>query len=194
MLTKNRTNPVDVTHRDIAKMLASALPVQGHEYSLKVEEYIKAIRAMSSENKTALKMAYIFSRKVPREEREDMFQDLALALFKAQTKDERLAYTIARCDWKDWYKKYMIRQHFSLDTVTEDSDGNPVTMAELIVGEVEFENKVNGKLDAERLWNKIPEHLKPIINSRLIGKALNSSERNKLNRWVKSDGYKLLLN
>lgn len=188
------TNYIKTTYRDIAKMLAGALPVEGQEFGLKVEEYLIAIKAMRQESKVALKVAYIFSRKVPREEREDMFQDLALAVFKAKTKDEKLAYTIARCDWRNWWRRYKIRQHTSLDTVIEDNDGNPVTLSELIVGEVEFENKIDGKIEADRIWDMLPEHIKPIINERLIGKGLNSSKRNILNRWVHKEGYKLLLN
>jgi len=183
----------EITYRDIAQMMAAALPDKDEEFAARVEEYLTTIKAMSTEAKTALKVAYVFSRKVPRHEREDMFQDIALAVFKAKTRDERLAYSIARCDWRDWWRKYSIRQHYSLDTVVEDEDGNPVTMGELVVGEVEFENKMDGKLDAERIWNKLPSDIKPIVFNRLIGKALNSSERNLLNRWVHKVGYQLLL-
>jgi len=184
----------DITYRHIAKMLASALPVEGQEFGLKVELYLDTIKRLPQEAKVALKSAYIFSRKVPREEREDLFQDIALAILKVKTKDERLSYAIARCDWQDFWKKYKIRQHYSLDSVTEDSEGNPVTLAELIVGETEFERKMDGKLDAERIYNALPDNIKPLIDKRLIGKALTRQERNSLNYYVRKDGYKLLLN
>jgi len=184
----------DITYRHVAKMMASALPVEGQEFGLKVEQYLVTIKRLPQEAKTALKSAYIFSRKVPREEREDLFQDIALAVLKIKTKDERLAYAIARCDWKDFWKRYKIRQHYSLDSVVDDDEGNPVTLGELLVGETEFERKINGKMDAERIFDMLPFHIQPIIDKRLIGKALNSSERNKLNRYVKAEGYKILLN
>ena len=145
---------IKVTYRDIAKMLASALPIEGEGFREKVESNLKTIQSLGTEAKTALKSAYIFSRKVPRQEREDLFQELALAVLKARTKDEKLAYAIARCDWLNWWKKYKIRQHYSLDTIVEDEDGNPRQMAELIVGEVDFEYKMDGKVDAERIWHK----------------------------------------
>ena len=184
---------IEITHRDIAKMLCSALPVQDEAFGEKVEEYLAVINAMPKEAKIALKVAYVFSRKVPREEREDLFQDLALAVFKAKTKDERLAYAIARCDWMDWWKKYKIRQHYSIDSVINDEEGNAVTLADMLVGEVEFERKVNGKLDAERLWTLIPDRIRPLINKRLIGKPLTNVERSAMSKYVKKDGYKLLL-
>ncbi len=64
----------------------------------------------------------------------------------------------------------------------------------MLVGETEFERKMDGKLDAERIYNLLPLHIQPIIDKRLIGKALTRQERNALNYYVRKDGYKLLLN
>lgn len=197
-----------VTYRHIAKMLASALPVQDEEFTLKVEEYLDAIKAMPIEAKNALKVAYVFSRKVPREEREDLFQDIALAVFKAKAKDEKLAYAIARMDWLDFWRRYKIRQHASLDSVISDTEGNSTTLGELIVGAVQFEHMVDGKIESERLWTQIPEDIKPLVLKRLEGKpliserkrgrpatgaVLNNTERSRFNRWLKSEGYKLAI-
>lgn len=184
---------IEITYRDVAKMLASALPIEDDDFSVQVNNNLEAIKALPLEAKHALKMAYVFSRKVPRPEREDLFQDIALAVLKLKTRDERLAYSIARCDWQDWWRKYSIRQHYSMDSVVEAEDGNPVTLAETIVGEVEFENKMDGKLDAERIWSKLPNDIKPLVFKRLIGKGLNTSDRNKLNYYVRTKGYQLLL-
>jgi hypothetical protein len=183
-----------VTYRDIAKMLASALPIEGEEFREKVEINLNTIKSLSTEAKNALKSAYIFSRKVPKQEREDFFQDIALKLFEANTSEQRLAYAVARCDWLNWWKKFKVRQHYSLDTIIEDEDGNPKQMAELIIGEVDFEYKMDGKVDAERIWHKLPDKIKPIIQHRLLGQALNQNERKRLSRWVQSHGYQLLLN
>jgi len=184
----------DITYRHIAIMMAATLPVQDDDFRDKVNEILEIIKSLPKTAKIALRSAYIFSRKVPRQEREDLFQDIALAVLKAQTSDERLAYAIARCDWKDWWSKYKIRQHYSLDSVTEDEDGNPATLAELIVGESEFELKMNGNLDAQIIWNALPDNIKLIVQHRLLGQALTHQERNTLNYWVKTRGYQLLLN
>ena len=183
-----------ITYRDIAKMLASALPIQGEEFGQKVETYIAEIRSLSAEAKTALKSAYLFSHKVPREEKQDFFQDIALAVLKANTKSEKLGYAIARCDWVDFWKKYAKRNHYSLDSVMDDIDGNPVTLSEMLVGETEFERKMDGKIEAERIFEMLPDDIKPLIDKRLIGKALNNKERAKLSYYVKTQGYKLILN
>ncbi|GAJ09544.1 unnamed protein product [marine sediment metagenome] len=183
----------DITYRDIAIMLVKAMPVEGQEFSDKVNEYLETIKALPTTAKLALRSAYIFGSKAPREEREDLFQDIALAILESQVEDERLAYAIARCDWKDWWKRYKIRQHYSLDSVTENEDGDPVTLGELIVGETEFERKMNGKLDAERIWQKLPDYIKPIIQNRMLGYALNQNDRQALSRWTRQEGYRLLL-
>lgn len=185
---------IEVTHRDISKMLASALPIEYEEFSEQVEANLDTIKKLPVEAKHALKVAYVFSRKVPREERQDLFQELALTVLKLKTKDERLAYAIARCDWKDFWKAYRIRQHYSLDSITEDDEGNPVTLAETIVGEVEFERKMNGKLDAHRIWSKLPDLIKPLVSRRLLGYALNPTERQQMSRYIRTQGYQLLLN
>lgn len=174
----------DVTFRHVAIMLASALPIEGEEFRDKVEANLEAIKSLPTEHRTALKMAYIFSLKVPRQEREDLFQDLASKLFEAGAKDQRLAYAIARCDWRDWWKKYKIRQHYSLDSVTEDEDGNPVTLGELVIGESEFELKMDGKLDAERIWKILPDKLKYIVRQRLLGQMISPFDAMDLRQWA----------
>jgi len=187
---------IKVTYRDLAKMLVKALPIEDEEFGTKVEEYIRIIKALPAEAKVSLKSAYIFSAKVPRDEREDMFQELALAILQARTKDEKLAYAIARCDWRNWWQKFKTRQHFlagSLNALTLDKDGQEVEIAELLIGETEFELKMNGKIDAERIWDKLPDRIKPVVQKRLLGFPLLKQEHNTLNYYVKTQGYKLLI-
>lgn len=178
-------------------MLCSHLPLDGADYGAKVDEILNVIKSMPKPQKNALKSAFIFSRKAPREEREDLFQEIVLAILKANTKDEKLAYAIARCDWKDFWKAYSTRQHYFggyLGQTIENNDGTDATpLSELIVGECEFENKMNGNLQAEKIWAKLPADIKTIVNRRLQGYALKGNERVTLHRWIKREGYKLLL-
>ena len=97
---------IKVTYRDIAQMLCKALPFPDDELRDRIAEHAEVIKGMSTEARLALKCAYVFSHKVPREEREDMFQELALALLEAKAPNEKLAYTIARCDWMNWWGKF----------------------------------------------------------------------------------------
>jgi len=65
---------MNVSYRQIAKVLAKGMQLGGQDYSDKVEEYIKSIEAMPVEQRATLSAAYIFSCKVPKEEREDILK------------------------------------------------------------------------------------------------------------------------
>lgn len=227
---------IKTEYRDIAKMLVKALPVEGDDFGLKVEEYINIIKSLPNEAKVSLKCAYIFSAKAPREEREDLYQSLFLAIWKVNPDSEKLAYSIARCDWLNFWKSYKIKQHLNLESITQSDDNNPDNLADMIIGSVEYETRYDGKIEAETIWSKIPEDIKPIILKKLSGKALISGKRKRgrpkveqpligkhrfayhkwlrkkayqilpdanrmegesetacLNRWLKSNGYKLIL-
>lgn len=200
----------EIDYRDIAKMLASALPVEGEEFRQAVEVRLAAIRAMPAASRLALVNAYWFSRRVPREEREDFFQDLALTLLKLQTKDAPLTYTIARCDWQNWWRTYRQQAHVSLDSLAErDGPDGESTLAEHLVGAIEYQTRIDGDLDGATLWHQLPADIKALVTKRLQGKPLvsmrkrgqpkidgrlNNTERSRLNRFVHSAaGHKLLL-
>lgn len=163
------------------------MPIEGKEFGLKVEEYLKIIKTLPGQPRHALRAAYIFSRKVPKAEREDMFQELCLAVLKVNTDSERFAYAIARCDWRNWWQKYMTRQHYfagSINQTVLDSDNQEVELSELLVGECEFERRMDGKLDAERIWGQLPDIVKPSVQKRLEGKPLTKTEQKRLERYV----------
>ena len=200
----------EIDYRDIAKMLASALPVEGEEYRAVVEDYLASIRNMPAAARLALKNAYWFSRRVPRSEREDFFQDMSLQLLRLKTTDAPLAYSIARCDWVDWWKAYQHREHISLDALAErDGPDGESTLAEHMVGVVEYQTRIDGDLDGQALWAQLPEEVKELVLKRLQGKPLvstrkrgrpkldailNNTERSRLNRFAHSPaGHKLLL-
>jgi len=179
-----------------------------------VKQTAKQIDHLGVNAKLAIEAGYIFSRKVPREERQDLFQELVTAILDSGTEDAAFAYTIARRDWQNWWSKFKLHSQFYegylSDTIT-NSDGEETELAELLVGEVEFENKQIDKLDAQRLWQQIPVDIQKLVIKRLQGKplgaprkrktgqpkssgTLNGTERQRLNRWVKTEGYKLLIN
>lgn len=139
METKLTRKGIRINDRDIAKLFAKFLPLPdsevqsedwteylllGHKnkpllkrltqetFSTKVNEYVAVIRKLSPQAKVALRSAYVFSSKVPKQERDDFFQELSLAVLEARTKDERLAYTICRMDWQNWWRKYKLHSQF----------------------------------------------------------------------------------
>lgn len=179
-----------------------------------VKSTTRELGELGANAKLAVEAAYVFSRKVPADERQDLFQELVLAVIDSGTENPAFAYTIARRDWQDWWRKYKVHSQYYqgyLSDVIVNSDGEETELAELLVGEVEFEQRQIDKLDGERLWQQIPEQIQVLISKRLQGKplgaprnrksgrpkssgSLNDTERQRLNRWAKTEGYRLLIN
>lgn len=185
------------------------------------DEYIELVKRTASEfekldinAKLAIESAYIFSRKVPMSERQDFSQELITAILASGVQNPAFAYAIARRDWQDWWRTYKLHSQFHqgyLSEVILNSDGEETELAELLVGEVEFEAKQIDRLDTSALWKRIPKHIQKLVLKRLQGKplgsprqrkagrpkssaSLNNTERQTLNRWVKTEGVKLLIN
>ncbi len=185
---KNNQNFVKVTYRDIARMLASKMVKFDEEIPELTDSVLESIRKLDNESKLALKTAMVWSSKVPIEEREDFFQDLFLTLYRNRVADERLAYSIARCDWKDFWKSYKTHSQFihgdNLETEVKDNDGNAIQWGELMVGEAEFQVKLDAELDNSTLLAQFPVCFRKIIERRLLGYSITGGEKRMLDKWV----------
>jgi len=129
-------NKLRVTYRQIAKHFCRALPIEGREFGNKVSEVTEVIKRLPKGQKQALQCAFIFARKVPRQERDDLFQELTLAILQSQTEDVKLAYAIARCDWINFWQKYKTKQFYQLEFDPDDETSyrigiNPVHLETL---------------------------------------------------------------
>lgn len=184
----------EVTYRNIAKMLASALQVES-EFAAHVEQFLHEIEDLPKYQRNALKYAYIFSRKAPKEERQDLYQELSLRLLEARCKNDKLAYAIARCDWKDFWKAYKLHSQYNLDSIermadSEDGGGygqdaidRRMYHAELLTGECEFE----ATIDSQILFSKLPHDVQGIVAKKLSGYASTKLEQSILRRFVNSN-------
>lgn len=161
------------------------------DYGERVEGMIDAIRRLSPENRAALKAAYIFSRKCLAVEREDLFQELMLKLLECKAPTEALAYTIARCDWRDWWKRYRTRKLWdgqSLNSVVDCDGGDGTEYGELLVGTVEYDRLVDGHIDGQALFDKLPDYIKRIVAKRLTGQGITGGDRIMLDKYVAKSG------
>lgn len=172
----------------------------------------KAMESLGRNARLAVEAAYIFSRKAPHSERQDLFSDLTTAILESGTEDAAFAYTIARRLYQNWWRGYSLHSQYHDGYLSEtimNADGQETELAELLVGEIEFERKQIDRLDAAQLWHQIPEKIQKLVLKRLRGKplgtarkrgkplsdgTLDNTERQRLNRWVKTEGYKLLIN
>ena len=161
----------ELTYRHIARILCHVEP-ESKDYPQAIETTLATIKALPAQHRLSMRIAYIFASKVPYEERGDCFQTFTATLIGRGVSDERLAYAICRCDWLDWWRAYKIRQHVDLDTTITDEDGNATTLGNLIVGMVDFEQRIGSELDAASLWERIPADIRPLIIKRMTGRAL----------------------
>ena len=141
---------IKVTYRQIAKMLCRALPIEGAEFGNKVSQVTNTVKAMPKAQKQALQCAYIFSHKVPRQERDDLFQEITLAIWESQTEDIKLAYAIARCDWLDWWDKFKTKQHYQLEFNPDDE-----TSYRVGINQVHLETLTNVSVDMAEIVSEV---------------------------------------
>lgn len=173
--------------RDIAKMLASTLPVEGDEFGQMVSAIEAQLKPMTKRDKPsllALQTAFIFSHKVPRQEREDLFQELFLTLWEKRISDNGIAYAVAHCDWANWWRAYKIRSHYSLDSVANNESGD--TFGDLLVDVCDFEAQICGKINGDRLLETLPDYVRKIVQKRLDGHSLTGGEAIMLRKFVAS--------
>ena len=102
--------------RKLAKALAKGLPVEGAAFGEHVDRIEHEVKALPKVQKTTLTLAYMFSAKVPRQERDDVSQEIILACLESGQTEERNLYVVARRTWVDWFRKWYTRQQYELDT------------------------------------------------------------------------------
>jgi len=195
-----------IYYRGIAKLLAKDMPLEGQDYRAKIEEYIKSIKTMPKAQQSALGAAYIFSDMLRGYNRQDLFQELVahiltvLAKRKGSIKSiDGFCYKVARNKWndklkqRDKRKKLLNGGFISLNRpVINSDDDREKELQDLLAGEVEFERKLNSKLDSQAVLDSLPDRVKAIVIKKLIDKErLSSSECNILHRHTKKHGQKI---
>ena len=128
----------------------------------------------------------------PNAEREDGLQTMALALLENLPGTPGLAFAVCRGRNLDWWKSNSYRNHYSLDWSPDYDDSSGVTLAEAMAGVVEWEFKIDGLIDGQRLWDKLPGRIQEIIRQRLLGQRLKGADRTYLHRFAKENGQLLL--
>lgn len=187
---------MEVSYRSIAKLLARGMPLEGQDYSAKVESYIKSIEAMPVEQQATLKASYIFSRKAPREERQDLFQDLVSSCLtvlatKTPIRDpDPFCYKTVRLAWLDRTRyrnrpiEKLAREAYRLNSSVIDSNGQETELQELIAGEVDFEHKLNSELDSQAVLDTLPDRVKKVAVKRLSGLDVSNADYKAAKRYT----------
>lgn len=167
---------IEVSYRNIARLLCQT-DREANDYAEALEFTLTQVKALPAQTKLSMRIAYIFASKVPHEEREDCFQTFTATLLKSGISDERLAYAVIRADWLDFWRAYKVKERArtTLESEVTDADGNAAELGDLLIGEVEFENKMESTLDTASLWSQIPADMRSLIAKRLSGQNLTTS-------------------
>lgn len=176
-------------YRHIAKWLNSKLPLSDDEFGASVPATMAELRKLPLADRLALKEAYIWSRKVPAQEREDLFGDIALVLIEKRVDCEPLAYAIARNNWRTWWSKYKLHSQFNVAYLSEPvsmPDGETLEYGETLVGEVEFERKLDGEMDGKQLYDGLPRWVQELVQKRLLGIGIRGGDRRMLDKWLRT--------
>jgi hypothetical protein len=105
---------VNTDTRKLAKALAKGLPVEGAAFGEHVDRIEHEVKALPKVRKTTLTLAYMFSAKVPRQERDDVSQEIILACLESGQTEESHLYMVARHTWAVWFKRWYTRQQYEL--------------------------------------------------------------------------------
>ena len=125
--------------------------------------------------------------RVPDTERHDWAQGLSMILLESRPNNAALAFAIARARTIDWWRRYKLRQHYHLDFESEEGDVSERfdrDMREYLTGVDQYQ-QIEGKVDAESLWSKLPPKVQAVVTKRLVGTRLTGAERVALHRWLK---------
>jgi DNA-directed RNA polymerase specialized sigma24 family protein len=88
--------------------------VEGAAFGEHVDRIEHEVKALPKVQKTTLTLAYMFSAKVPHQERDDVSQEILLACLESGQTEERNLYVVARRTWVDWFRKWYTRQQYEL--------------------------------------------------------------------------------
>lgn len=175
-----------VTYRQIAKILVRGLPLDSQELPQAIEQYTKAIEAMPEKARFALQSAYIFSSKVPPDQREDMFQDIVYAVLRKSKDGEGVAYMTGRGKWLDGLGGEHKKKHHpasSLNEVITTDDKGEIELGETIVGMDNLEDKIINRVEAQRIYRELPRHIKLLVKRMFRGEVLLPKERSMVFRY-----------
>jgi hypothetical protein len=122
--------------RKLAKALAKGLPVEGALFGEHVDAIECKVKALPKVQQTILSLAYMFASKVPRQERDDVSQEIIAACFESAETEESHLYMVARHTWALWFKRWYVKAQYELDTdfdkiVSERLGINAVKLADL---------------------------------------------------------------
>lgn len=128
------------------------------------------------------------SHKVPFQDREDILQDILERLLKASPGNLGLAFTIAKRTIADYWRQINRRNQYPIVYGgMRVNDG--ITYAELLTDKIDYEARYCDNIDSNVLFNSLPKPIQALVQKRLRGLGLTSTQRSQLRRYCKTTQY-----
>ena len=207
-----------VSYRRIARKLVWDMPAfSPEEFASKVDDYTEAIEAMPKEAQATLKAAYIINSIAPKEDQEDLFQELVshiltvLARYKTPIRDiDGFCYKVANRKYQTWLRDKRNRKRLldggflSLDEPVKALNGEVVELHETVAGKLEWtdirpfnlESEISSELDCQAVLDTMPDRVRDLVIKRLdykkkVGHHISHSDSKMLWRYVQKNGDKI---
>ena len=130
--------------------------------------------------------------KVPREDREDITQDMFELLLKHKPSSAGLAYTICKRSIADYWRHKARHNEFNISyassVIASSEDGN-ITFEDLLIDRIDYESKYVDSIDSNVLFNSLPKPIAKLVAKRLRGLGLTSTQRSQLRRYAMTTQY-----
>lgn len=123
----------------------------------------------------------------------DACQDIAVSLLESEAANGSHAYAIARNVVADLWRRWQVRQHYggrSLDETLNDETG--ATLADFLVGNVDYETQVCGAITCSELFNRLPVWVQEIVSLRLSGHNVNGRRSANMKTWALANAHILI--
>jgi hypothetical protein len=187
-MTDKNTDITRVTARQVAKMLCHALAtIDIEDYRNAVDTYMVTLESLTKSQLHALKLAYVFSRRCQPQERDDLYQEIALSVLEHGGDNCKLQYAIARNNWRSFIHNYYRHGNYqghSLNELIDDGDNNQVERVDIIVGAGEYE--LISELDTKVIMDSLPRHVRDVVLKRMTGAIMTTYDRLTLMRFRQS--------
>jgi hypothetical protein len=112
-----------VTKVDVTKHLELSHPKRHKpkpsEFKAMVDWFTQEIDNLPRQAQIALATAYIWASKAPKQEQEDLFQELTLKLIENGTEIEQIAWVVSHADWVDWWRRYKLHSQYCESHLSE---------------------------------------------------------------------------
>lgn len=188
--TKTREHQYSIDGGNHSHQLPSPTSKQKSEgYTLQVKELANILGSKLGIPETELAKALKWNLgKIPYEEREDVAQELALKLLERQPHNVALAFIIAKGLVVDWWRSYKAKRLYGDADIAYGSelDDNGNELIATLVDNIEWQNRIDSELNAERIFNNLPPRVKQAVSKKLAGHRMTGAERIALHRFVKT--------